>query len=200
MGKFYNLIKNMTKVCDDRKHTLNLTINFLDEEKIKSGITQIQEGEPMRFEFRLHHGTKNIKEIHNWTHFVCLFMSSCIKKGLERNFDLNLIEIKNNQNSEQIFFDLLFDEFVPDENLKIYYYQKLKNRYPASIIVCNEIAEDKRIKVVCEKYFGGEKEDPNIGDEMIRLLSNVETCYSKQKSQMGGKYRYLKYYKKNKSY
>jgi hypothetical protein len=195
--KFHDLIKDMTKACKDRKHTLNLTINFLSlDDGNKYDI--IEEGQPMRFEFRLYHGTKNIKEIHNWTHFVCLFMSSCIKKGHEGKFDLDLMEIKNNPQSEQIFFDLLFDEFVPDENLKIYYYHKLKNRYPESTIIFNRIQEDKRIKVVCEKYFGGPEEEINIDDELMGLLRNVETCYSRQESQDGGKNKYLKYYKKNK--
>jgi hypothetical protein len=204
-NKFHELIYCMTDAWKDRRHTLNLTINFLNEDNIKDGIEPINIDEPLRFEFRLHHGTTNIKEIYYWTNFICLFMSSCINKGLnhyydDNIFDFNFIEIIGKSNYEQIIFDLMFDEFVPDNNIKKYYHQKLLQRNPHSPVIFTDINIIKRIDIICEKYFGGLEEDINIDSELEKELKNVEKCYLDNTKLLnrGYKKKYTKYCNKNK--
>ena len=183
-NKFKKLIERYI-VLHDRKYTLNLQISFIDDDRLKSSLEPILDNEPFRVEFRLHHGSVNIKEIYNWTNFVCLFMSHCIYYGMSMSYDIDLLKFYNN---DQIMFDLLFHNFIKDNNLKQYYLKKFNDNTGKQLVMKNI---EMPIDVTYEQYFEGDNCEMNYDDNLVQMLSSVNISDKQQ----GGSYfyKYMKY-------
>lgn len=174
-------------VRDYRYYSLNTTF-----------IKNIPLNEPIRIEFRLYNGTTNLKEMYAWTMLINLFMSSCILNYNTSNI-INFMESKYsvNQYNNENMFNLLFDEFICDKNLKLYYYNLTKRNF-----AFKDIPEKNAINVIYPELFNENSKYLALNISQIQSIENVEindnNSIEQDKNLIGGKYltKYKKYYDK----
>ena len=118
----FKYLKSISRKINRINHikSLNDLINLINEDSkcFKVNLNSlITKG---TIEFRQHISTINIDDIFNWIFFITLFVDMSYKY-----FDSNLITLSKLNYFNQ--FNYLFDNLIYNNDLKIFYYKKLKN-------------------------------------------------------------------------